>query len=295
MRIVPKQRGERGRTRSSRRRPPRRYRARRRVLVAAPEPGVRGGEDGGPDASFSQDVDRIWRRPTRHCGTAALPVVVGTAIAKLNGPRPSPRTIKAVADIRAIEEALELYAAQHGRLPSAEEGLAALVPSQLVKFPVDPWDHPYVYVSAAGKSHVLSYGSDDKPGGEGDAADINRADLVHDLSTAPKAPLIPDATATALLLGSILVVPFVGYLATDRPPWAVGVLAGAAGSFAAILFTLGVPLVLEAGIRASMPLLIGVLFASGSVTVLLRVRYADGAVMAALVAGLWTLSGMVVE
>jgi hypothetical protein len=94
-------------------------------------------------------------------GPAALPFLVDTAIERLNGPRPNRRAIKAVADVRAIEEAVDLYAAEHGHSPSAQEGLAALVPSQLVKFPVDPWGNPHAYLPGAGRSHVVSYGSAD--------------------------------------------------------------------------------------------------------------------------------------
>jgi general secretion pathway protein G len=230
--------------------------------------------------------------------TGALPFVVGMAIDALNGPRPSPRCAKARADVRGIEEALELYAAEHGRVPTTQEGLAALVPTQLLKIPVDPWGNPYVYLREAGRGHVVSYGSDGEPGGEGNAADIDSADLARALSAGPKSALIDGATATALLLGSILLVPFVGYLATDQSQWAVGVLAGAAGFFVAFLFTLGVVVVLDTGIRASALPLIGLPFAGGTVAVSWRIRYSDGAVMAAmaaLVAAFWMLSGMVVS
>jgi general secretion pathway protein G len=231
-------------------------------------------------------------------GTAALPFLVGTTIESINGPRPSARRTKAAADILGIEEALQLYTAEHGGIPTAEQGLAALVPDELVKFPIDPWGNPYVYMPEGDTSHVVSYGSDGKPGGEGDAADISRAEVERERSTEPKSPRVPDATANALLLGSILLLPFVAYLATDRSPWAVGVLAGAAGFFAALPFTLGVVVVFHAGIRAWVPLLVGLSFAGGTVAVLLRVRYSDGTVMtamAALVAGLWLLSRMVVR
>lgn len=68
--------------------------------------------------------------------------------------------------------------------------------------------------------------------------------------------------------------------------------------FAAFPFTLGVVVLFDAGIRAWVPLLVGLSFAGGTAAVLLRVRYSDGTVMtamAALVAGLWLLSSMVVR
>lgn len=167
-------------------------------------------------------------------GTAALPFLVGTTIEGINGRRPSIRRIKATADILGIEEALRLYAAEHGGLPTAEQGLAALVPNQLLKFPVDPWGNPYVYMPEGDASHVVSYGSDGKPGGEGEAADISRVDVEHDRSTEQKSPRVPDPIASALPLGGILLLPLVAYLATDRHPWAVGVLAGATGLFCGV-------------------------------------------------------------
>ncbi|MFZ5832003.1 MAG: type II secretion system major pseudopilin GspG, partial [Planctomycetota bacterium] len=58
------------------------------------------------------------------------------------------------AEIARLVQALDTYYATHDRYPSNEEGLAALVaksetfPDGIIdKVPLDPWKHPYQYVS----------------------------------------------------------------------------------------------------------------------------------------------------
>lgn len=75
-------------------------------------------------------------------------------------------------------------------------------------------------------------------------------------------------------------------------------LAGASACFAVLASVLGVIALSDAGSRSVPLLLIGVMFAVGSIGVLLRVRYSDGAVMTAvavLLGGLWMLSGVIVR
>jgi hypothetical protein len=66
-------------------------------------------------------------------GTAALPLAMAFTIDLVRHPEldVGMRHIKAAADILGIQEALALYAKDHGDAPSSEEGLAALVPEQL--------------------------------------------------------------------------------------------------------------------------------------------------------------------
>jgi general secretion pathway protein G len=72
-----------------------------------------------------------------------------------------------------------------GRYPTTEEGLEALrsQPADVVGWkgpyttnaiPSDPWNDPYIYeYSDADDTFILmSYGSDNAPGGEGNAEDI---------------------------------------------------------------------------------------------------------------------------
>jgi len=84
---------------------------------------------------------------------------------------------RAAADIWQILSALDGWALENGGLypdslaaltqPSGEDQLAWLEHT-----PIDPWGNEYVYLLDADGVHVLSYGADGVPGGEGEAADI---------------------------------------------------------------------------------------------------------------------------
>ena len=52
---------------------------------------------------------------------------------------------RAFSDLRGIDYALALFQRDHGRYPTEEEGLAALVPDVLRKVPKDPWGSVYAY------------------------------------------------------------------------------------------------------------------------------------------------------
>jgi general secretion pathway protein G len=96
------------------------------------------------------------------------------------------RVKAARAQIDAIDKALEQFRLDVGRLPTTEEGLAALnsPPSGINNWegpylkkavPVDPWGHPYVYAQPGSHQNdfdLLSYGRDGQPGGTGEDADI---------------------------------------------------------------------------------------------------------------------------
>lgn len=86
--------------------------------------------------------------------------------------------IRANLDIRALQTAVTLYmTTKDGKPPSKLEAL--VVPDadgsrfySADKLPMDPWGHAYVYTTDGKSFHIVSYGSDGKPGGVGDAADI---------------------------------------------------------------------------------------------------------------------------
>ena len=80
----------------------------------------------------------------------------------------------AKTQIETLEGVLERYYIEHGRYPTAEEGLAAL--DSLLKDPLesDPWGRAYLYDPDASRGpRVISYGADSRPGGDGPAADID--------------------------------------------------------------------------------------------------------------------------
>jgi general secretion pathway protein G len=94
------------------------------------------------------------------------------------------------SQIEMLGAALDAYRIDSGRYPTTQQGLDALWTAPALDprppnwrgpylrkpVPFDPWMHPYVYRSPAEQSRggfdLLSLGSDGKPGGEGDAADV---------------------------------------------------------------------------------------------------------------------------
>src|SRR5262245_44963815 len=84
------------------------------------------------------------------------------------------RRTKAVADLKGIEQALNLYRLDTGGYPTTEQGLEALVhrPERppvprnwnpngyLERLPVDPWGTPYVYVCDGTRFELKSLGAD---------------------------------------------------------------------------------------------------------------------------------------
>ena len=101
------------------------------------------------------------------------------------------RQTKAAADIKSIEQALQLYKLDNGFYPTTDQGLESLVvpptsgmvprnwnpEGYLGKLPVDPWQSPYVFQSDGVNYVIVSFGADGTEGGEGPAADIDSRDL----------------------------------------------------------------------------------------------------------------------
>jgi general secretion pathway protein G len=104
------------------------------------------------------------------------------------------RITKAKHDLRTIENALEMYKLDNYRYPTTEQGLEALVEEPtappepknwksggyLKDMPTDPWGNPYQYLGpqdTGGRVQILTLGADNRPGGEGQDADISNQDL----------------------------------------------------------------------------------------------------------------------
>ena len=90
------------------------------------------------------------------------------------------------AQIDAFDKALDQYRLDTRRIPSAEQGLTALVarptnepgwngPYLKKGLPNDPWGRPYLYrvPGQKGEYDVLSLGRDGRPGGTGEDLDIS--------------------------------------------------------------------------------------------------------------------------
>jgi len=104
------------------------------------------------------------------------------------------KIVKAQADIRSFETALDMYKLDNGSYPSTDQGLQALVEKPASgnmgkwrdggyltkrKISKDPWGNEYIYVSPGSNGDVdlSSNGADGLPGGEGIAKDINNWDI----------------------------------------------------------------------------------------------------------------------
>lgn len=95
---------------------------------------------------------------------------------------------KANADIRTLEQAVELYRLQMLIYPTTQDGLEALVsgPSDtsvsarfpangfIRRLPEDPWGRPYQYLYPGenGEFDIFTLGADGRAGGDGMDADI---------------------------------------------------------------------------------------------------------------------------
>ncbi len=93
------------------------------------------------------------------------------------------KTAKAQMD--ALEKALDTYRLDVGHYPTTEQGLSALFtqPANEQKWqgpylkktpPLDPWGNAYVYKSPGehGDVDIISYGTDGRAGGTGEASDV---------------------------------------------------------------------------------------------------------------------------
>jgi len=136
------------------------------------------------------------RRSTMNAGFTLIEIMVVVFILgllvtlvapKIIGKTDQARVTKARADIKAIEQALQMFRLDNGFYPSTGEGLAALITpppnaanfdpdGYLDKLPVDPWGLDYAYFSDGHQIVIKSLGRDRVEGGEGYDADITNTD-----------------------------------------------------------------------------------------------------------------------
>ena len=118
-------------------------------------------------------------------------LIMGLVGPRLFGQADKAKVQAAGTQIKMLGGALQTLRLDIGRLPTAEEGMDALVraPSEprAAKswagpyiddaVPNDPWGNPYHYAPISGGDQpfaLFSYGADGKAGGEGTDADIGR-------------------------------------------------------------------------------------------------------------------------
>ena len=118
-------------------------------------------------------------------------LIMGLVGPRLFGQAEKAKVQTAGTQIKMLGGALQTLRLDIGRLPTAEEGLDALVQAPAEErvakswagpyiddaVPNDPWGNPYNYAPAANGNRpfsLYSLGADGKPGGEGVDADIGR-------------------------------------------------------------------------------------------------------------------------
>jgi general secretion pathway protein G len=152
----------------------------------------------GPDGADAKGLwPRIAVRPwaPRAAGFTLLELLVVMVIIGLLAGFVAPRYFSQVgksqvkaakAQVDALDKAIEQFRLDMNRLPTNEEGLAALNVSPANEpnwagpylkkdVPKDPWGHPYVYLEPGTHNNdfdLMSYGKDGQPGGTGENADI---------------------------------------------------------------------------------------------------------------------------
>lgn len=148
------------------------------------------------------DIAVCKRQVANQCGFTLIEIMIvvvilgilaALVVPNMIGKAAEARQTAAASDIRAIANALDMYRLENFNYPSTDQNLRALVekPSgfpaavhwseggYLRKLPKDPWGNDYIYISPGktGPYDLLSMGGDGRIGGEGEAADINLADL----------------------------------------------------------------------------------------------------------------------
>ena len=115
-------------------------------------------------------------------------LIVGLVGPRVLGYLAESRTKTAKLQIESFSSSLDLFYLDTGRYPSTSEGLNALAerPADVAvwngpylkggRVPLDPWGNPYQYRSPVDHTppyEILSFGSDGREGGTGNAADIS--------------------------------------------------------------------------------------------------------------------------
>ncbi|MDF2153993.1 type II secretion system major pseudopilin GspG [Vibrio sp. CAU 1672] len=116
-----------------------------------------------------------------------LGILASFVVPNLLGNKEKADQQKAVTDIVALENALDMYKLDNSVYPTTDQGLEALVskPSNpeprnyrdggyIKRLPKDPWGYEYQYLSPGdnGTIDIFTLGADGQEGGEGPSADI---------------------------------------------------------------------------------------------------------------------------
>lgn len=124
-----------------------------------------------------------------------LSLLAAIVAPKFIGRTDDARITEAKVQIKNFETALKLFKIDNGFYPDTQQGLDALlikpetgrIPNnyrtggylEQKKIPLDPWGNSYMYISPGinGDFDIMSFGADDKEGGEGKDADITNWEM----------------------------------------------------------------------------------------------------------------------
>lgn len=122
-----------------------------------------------------------------------LGILASMVVPNLMGNKDKADQQKAVSDIVALENQLDMYKLDNSVYPTTEQGLEALVEKPTIspeprnyrdggyvkRLPMDPWGNPYLLMSPGehGKIDVFSSGPDGQPGTEDDIGNWNLQDF----------------------------------------------------------------------------------------------------------------------
>jgi len=109
-----------------------------------------------------------------------LGILVGFAAVKLNPWKrvDQARQTQAQGGVSTLKQAVDLFIAQHSRLPASLEEIASELDNN--ELPDDPWGRKYQYRildQQTRRYEILSYGADGELGGEGANEDISSLHL----------------------------------------------------------------------------------------------------------------------
>ncbi|MGX9417946.1 type II secretion system major pseudopilin GspG [Vibrio sp. WJH972] len=124
---------------------------------------------------------------------AILALLATFVLPNVLGNKESADQDKALADIVAIENALDMYKLDNSVYPSTDQGLEALVTKPnnpeprkyreggyIKRLPNDPWGREYQYISPGnhGVIDIFTLGADGEEGGEESSKDIGNWNLL---------------------------------------------------------------------------------------------------------------------
>lgn len=124
-----------------------------------------------------------------------LGIMATLVVPQIFGQREQADMQKAISDITALENAMEMYRVQNAVYPTTEQGLEALVSEPqtdprprnyqtegyIRRLPADPWGNEYRLLSPGqnGRFDIFSVGPDGQPGTEDDIGNWNMHDRVE--------------------------------------------------------------------------------------------------------------------